>query len=183
MMKKIVSIIFMVFTFLLAFNPCKAAYEFGDKPHWNKGKISVYIPAKDAKSASMKRAFLAWENASYGKLQFVFKDNGPADIDVVFVEKVNGTDGPLGAYNVSIQNGYITKGEIKIASKSSDIKKYSNNMIYTTMLHEIGHVLGLSHNERKQICIMHSPILESQNITKIDMAKLYKLNGWSWRDK
>ena len=173
----------MVFAFILAFKPCEAAYQFGEQPHWNKGKISVYIPAKDTKSASMKRAFLNWQNASFGKLQFVFKENGPADIDVVFTEKVDGSDGPIGAYNVTIKNGYITKGEIKIASKSPNIKKYSNNLVYTTMLHEIGHVLGLSHNDRKQICIMHFPILESQDITKIDLAKLYKLNGWSWRDK
>ena len=182
-MKKIFSIIFLVVAFILTINPCKAVYDFSEQPHWNKSKISVYIPAKDTKSASMKRAFLAWQNSSYGKLQFSFKDNGPADIDVVFTDKVDGSDGPLGAYSVTAKNGYITKGEIKIASKKADIKKYSNNMVYTTMLHEIGHVLGLSHNDRKQICIMHSPVLESQNITKIDMAKLYKLNGWSWRDK
>jgi len=182
MLKKLISGLFIIFAFICTvFNGAQATTDpLG--PHWEAQKIKVYIPPKDAKTADMRRAFNAWQEASYGKIKFVFVQNGPADIDVVFTDRVSG-DETLGSYRLTKNGNTIKKAEIKIATKKSDIKKYSNDLIYTTMLHEIGHVLGLSHIERKKICIMYSPVSAGQSITKIDTAKLYKLNGWSWRDK
>ena len=96
----------------------------------------------------MKHAFQKWQNSSYGKLKFNFVQKGPADIDVVFVEKVTGADGPIGEYKINIKNGFIDKAEIKIATRSKN--KYSNDLIYTTMLHEVGHALGLPDYDRKE---------------------------------
>nr|QGT49714.1 hypothetical protein Melaina855_1010 [uncultured Candidatus Melainabacteria bacterium] len=148
-------------------------------PHWQKSPINVYIP-KDAKAASMQRAFSKWQNESGSNLKFNFVEKGPADIDVIFAEQVDGNDGPVGSYSVKISGQKITKAEIKILTKGQKAKKYSNNLVYTVMLHEIGHVLGLQDESRKPTSIMYMPVSEKQDIQKFDIRKLYKINGWSF---
>lgn len=178
-MKKLIISILFIFAICMTFCVSQATTIIA--PHWKDGTISVYIP-KDARAEQMKRAFTKWQNASYGKLNFVFKDKGPANIDVVFTEEVDGADGPIGSYNITVQNGYIKKAEIKLATKNKNISKYSNNLIYTTMLHEVGHALGLSDTNRKGSSIMFMPVSEKQDLLKIDIMKLYNLNNWSWMD-
>lgn len=151
-------------------------------PHWGKSSISVYIP-KDARSGSVRRAFEYWQSVTYGKLHFNFVNKGPADIDVVFLEKVSGVDGPLGECVVKLKNNQITKAEIKLATKSSKINNYSNDYIYTTMVHEVGHALGLKDRPGKPSSIMHTPIDESQDIKKMDIKDLFMLYGWSLLDR
>lgn len=180
-MKKIIFGILAVFVFI--FGLCNINKSFAypvTGPHWNKSPINVYIP-NDAKAITMKHAFQKWQNSSYGKLKFNFVQKGPADIDVVFVEKVTGADGPIGEYKINIKNGFIDKAEIKIATRSKN--KDSNDLIYTTMLHEVGHALGLPDYDRKRTSIMHMPISESQDILKLDIMNLYKLNNWTWMDR
>ncbi len=179
MMKKILSVLFIIFAFLFSFSTAQAE-TFISGYHWNKSAITVYIP-KDAKSMSMRRAFEKWQNVTNGSIKFQFVNKGPADIDVVFTEKVDGSDGPIGSYKRTIKKGYISKAEIKIATRGN--KKYSNNLIYTTMLHEIGHVLGLPDETRKQSSIMYMPISDTQDIIKPDVKNLYKLNGWSYKER
>ena len=182
MFKKILSLFVIIFAFLLTFSSFTNAAETAQGAHWNKSPINVYIP-QDAKQNSMRHAFERWQSLSYGKLKFVFVNKGPADIDVVFTEKVDTTDTPIASHSITIKGNEITKAEIKIATKSKDIKKYSNDYIFTTMLHEVGHTLGLSDNNRKNSSIMHMPIEEKQEIMKIDMMKLYHNNGWNWAQK
>lgn len=178
-MKKIFISLFLIFSFVVTFfNFAKA--ETPTSPHWTKSPITVYIP-KDEKAMTMRHAFEKWQNMSYGKLKFQFMAKGPADIDVVFVEKVDGSDGPLGSNKLTIKNGKITKAEIKIATKGS--KKYSNDFIYTTMLHEIGHALGLQEAGRKATSIMNMPVNEKQDILKRDISNLYHINGWTYMDR
>lgn len=182
MIKKILGTIFIIFLFMFGISTSTQASTTTIAPHWQKSKITVYIP-QDEKAASMKRAFSKWQNAIGGKLTFEYVNKGPADIDVVFSEKVNGADGPIGSYTVSIQGQNITKAEIHIASKSPNFKKYSNNLVFTTMLHEVGHALGLPDTNRKKSGIMFMPVTEEQDITKLDIRKLYMLNGWSYMDR
>lgn len=70
----------------------------------------------------------------------------------------------------------LQKSDIKIASVNS---KASKNMIYTTMLHEIGHSLGLPDTSRS-VGIMNMPISESQDIYKRDIRQLYRIYDWNW---
>lgn len=178
-MKKFITGVLFIFAIFMTFCISQATTIIA--PHWKDGNITVYIP-KDARAEQMKRAFMKWQNASFGKLNFTFQEKGPANIDVVFTEAVDGADGPIGSYNVTIQNGLIKKAEIKMATKSKNISKYSNSYIYTTMLHEVGHALGLSDTNRKGSSIMFMPVTEQQDLLKIDMMKLYNLNNWSWMD-
>lgn len=182
MMKKFLGIILIIFAFIFSFSSiAKAGTTTANAPHWQKPVINVYIP-QDEKAASMKRAFLKWQSVSDGKIKFKFVDKGPADIDILFAEKVNGSDGPIGSYSIKSQGKTITKAEITLATKSPQAKKYSNNLIYTTMLHEVGHALGLSDNSRKK-GIMFMPVSENQDITKLDIRTLYNHNNWSYMDR
>ena len=151
-------------------------------PHWQKNPINVYIPKNDPYSATIRNAFQRWQSASSNKISFRFVEKGPADIDIVFNENANG-DTPISSYSTSSSDNKITKAEIRVATKGSEIKKYSKNYVSTAMVHEVGHVLGLSHADRKQSSIMYPIIHESQQIMKIDIMKLYHVNEWSWMDR
>ncbi len=160
----------------------RKANNISNAPHWLKKSINVYIP-QDSRAASVRRAFLSWQNVSAGNLRFNFVNNGPADIDIVFVDSVNGADGPLGECALKIQGKTITKAEIKFATKSANINKYSNDYIYTTMVHEVGHALGLKDIPGKPTSIMHTPISATQEIKKMDVKDLFNLYGWSLLDR
>lgn len=178
MKKRFLLVLFIIIAFALTcFNISQAESLNQTQPHWKTGKITVYIP-KDPQAAMMRRAFLEWQNLCSSNLNFIFVQKGPANIDIVFTDTVDGKDGPLGSYNLTIKREYITKAEIKIATRSK--KNYSNNYIYTTMLHEIGHALGLPDSDRKYTGIMYMPISEEQQLTKNDKRKLYKMNGWGY---
>ncbi len=186
MIKRILSILGLIIGFLCIFTSVALAMTPASElratpPHWQKSTINVYIP-KDTYAETMKRAFQKWQAVSSNKIKFNYVEKGPADIDVAFLEKVSG-DSPIASYSTNISGNKITKAEIRIASKGKDIKKYSKNYIYTTMLHEVGHVLGLPHNERKKSSIMYTPINETQQILSLDVLKLYHTNGWSWKNE
>lgn len=151
-------------------------------PHWQKNPIRVYIPKNDPYAMTVRNAFMRWQNASSNKINFSFVDKGPADIDIVFNENASG-DTPISTYSTTSSENKITKAEIHVATKGKTIKKYSRNYVYIAMLHEVGHVLGLSHSDRKQTSIMYPTIHESQQIMKLDVMKLYYANDWSWMDR
>ncbi len=183
----IIAVFVFVFTFANVSQATSGTYSKGmETPHWQKKPINVYIPL-DAKSQSMKNAFSKWSSVSSGKLSFTYssneKDKDKADIIVSFTDKTEGLETKLGGYSISTNGNKITKGTITIATKSKLAKKYSNNYIYTTMLHEVGHVIGMKDNSRKESTIMYMPISEKQDITKLDIRQLYKINGWSYADR
>ncbi len=185
MIKRILTGLFIIFAFICTFLTTSFAaaptgYPKPDAPHWQKSPIVVYIP-QDPKSASMQNAFKRWQDASEQKLKFQYiNDKKKADITVEFTDKVNGSDGPLGEYSLEIQGMEITKATIKIATKSTQIKKYSKNYIFTTMMHEVGHVIGMKDSDRKRSSIMHMPVDETQDILVSDKRNLYRIYGWDW---
>jgi predicted Zn-dependent protease len=188
MIKKFLLGIIAVFVFVFAFaNVSQAASQKYSKgmnvPHWQKKTITVYVP-QDAKAQSMKNAFSKWSSASNGKLSFTYtsneKEKDKADIIINFTDKTEGLETKLGGYSLSTSGNQIKKGTITIASKSKLAKKYSNDYIYTTMLHEVGHIVGMSDNPRKGSSIMAMPISERQEITKNDIKRLYKVNNWNF---
>ena len=147
-------------------------------PNWEKPIIKVYIP-EDSYQAMMQRAFQKWVDLSNGKFRFEYLNEPPADIEVEFADKTDGTDGEIGSYSLTVMGGKIKKTTITIAPNPT---QNSNNLIYTVMLHEVGHALGLNDTTRK-LSIMTTPITESQDISKTDILRLFHLNGWSYIDK
>ncbi len=178
MFKKIFNIFIIVLAVFFTFtNKAHAVADYG--PNWVKPVISVYIPQGHAYSEMFLHAFQKWENSSFGQLKFQYVTKLPADIETVFVSKADGTDEGAGSYTIIVQGGKIIKAQIAIAAVPTE---FSNQMIFTTMLHEIGHALGLADSNRK-LGIMHSPVLETQDLITNDIVKLYRLNGWSFMNK
>lgn len=186
-MKKFLLGIVAIFLFVFAFaNISNAAATNTSKrvevPHWKKSPINVFIPDETGK-ASMRSAFNNWSGKSNGKIQFAYTTKEKADIIVEFTKNTDGLESKLGGYSISTNGNAIVKANIKIATKSKLAKKYSKDYIYTTMLHEVGHVLGMKDNPRKPSSIMHMPITEDQDITKLDVKQFYNINGWSYADR
>lgn len=178
MLKKLFIIFIFVFGMFLISVPSFAVGDNGFS--WNKNTLTVYIPKDNAYSSMMQRAFQKWQDKSYKQLYFNYVEKTPADIEVKFDEKIDGTDANnIGEYSITIKGGNIVKAEIIIVS---DAGKYSKDLIYTVMLHEIGHALGLSDSPRN-LGIMHSPVNETQDIISNDIIKLFRLNGWSYMNK
>lgn len=178
MLKKFLTVFIIVFTLFLTISPSFAVGDNGFS--WNKKNLTVNIPKDNSYSGMMQRAFKKWQDNSYGQLTFTFTDEGDADIYVTFGDKTDGTDvGDLADYDITIRGGSIVKAQINIVP---DSKKYSNDMIYTVMLHEVGHALGLADSKRN-LGIMHTPVNEKQDIIPNDIIKLFRLNGWSYMNK
>lgn len=178
MLKRIFAVFILVLAIFLMSLPSFAVGDNGFS--WAKNNLTVYIPKDNNYSGMMQRAFQKWQDKSFKQLSFSYVEKKPADIEVTFPEKIEGTDaGDIGEYSLTIQGGSIVKAEIYIVP---DGKKYSNDMIYTVMLHEVGHALGLPDSVRN-LGIMHSPVNETQDIISNDIIRLFRLNGWSYMNK
>lgn len=176
-MKKFVIFLLIIFTGIFFF--CIKSFAAGNYgPHWKKQIIKVYI-ADDSYTGMMQRAFQKWAEKSNSRLKFEYVTTPPADIEVDFEDETDGTDGDIGCYSLIVKGGEITKANIIIAPNPT---KNSNNLIYTVMLHEIGHALGLRDSSRK-LGIMSTPVTENQDIINTDMLRLFHLNGWTYIDK
>ncbi len=174
MMKKFFIYFLIIFSGLFFFGMKSFAVgNYG--PNWEKSVIKVYIP-EDSYQGMMQRAFQKWVEKCNGKLQFEYLDEPPADIEVDFSDKTDGTDGDIGSYSLTVAGGFITKAQITIAPNPT---KNSNNLIYTVMLHEIGHALGLQDTPRK-LSIMSTPVTEAQDFSNTDILRLFHINGWSY---
>ena len=179
MFRKSLFLLFLIFTFVFGFCQKASARYYG--PTWgDKGELSVYIPENNTYTPDMKQAFQKWQKSMYDKIKFVFvnKPDKDTDVVVIFSDKVDGTDGDVGSYATTIKGGLIVKGEITLATEGTS---FSRDLIYTTMLHEIGHILGLPDSKRN-IGIMKSPVDEKQDIISNDIVILYRFNNWSTMD-
>ena len=175
-MKKFIISLFIIAGIFLFGTNAFAVGKYG--PNWEKQVIKVYIP-EDSYSGMMQRAFQKWVDQCNGRLKFAFITTPPADIEVEFAEKTDGTDGDIGSYALTVKGGAITHATITMAPNPT---MNSNDLIYTVMLHEIGHALGLRDSSRK-LGIMATPVTSQQDIIYTDVYRLYQVNGWAYVEK
>ena len=180
-MKKIFAFFVLLVSFIFATGVNAAQTTISSSPHWESFNITVYIPPEQPKTETMRHAFERWQRMTQNKLTFTFVEKQPAQISVNFTDKVNGNDGPIGICSLMTEGKYIKQAEISIATEGT--QQYSDDLVFTTMLHEIGHALGLIDSTRKYRSIMHFPITEDQDILSIDLERLYKVNNWSWSQR
>lgn len=127
-----------------------------------------------------KSALQPWSRASYGLIRFretLNKDHSDIIIDwsdtVIF-----GRDFEVGHTDLKIINNKIEKAEItiiiypiidRLASNSFRIER-----IRRTVLHEMGHALGLNHSNSSKDVMFHRGI-DNKNFSKNDIIRLNDL--------
>lgn len=146
--------------------------------------ITIYIPPNHRNSTMMQHAFDRWTRASNQKILFknVYKPN-LAQIKVEFVEKIdtmnrNELDKAIGLTRTqTLHHTKLVRATIYIADKTQDGKILNRDEIFTTMIHEVGHAIGLNHTDNPK-SVMYPGVNVIQEIEQSDVKTLYTLYGW-----
>ena len=140
--------------------------------------LKVYIPPKDMLGTTMKHAFMDWQRHTDGKFSFEFVDTkSTANMVVIFIQSGMGeickNGDALGTTYASAKTLYGNKRilgvKIYISIYDMNGKPMTKNQVYTIMLHEIGHALGLNHSENPNSLMYagtNSEMAEDQYIIK-----------------
>ena len=195
-MKKIISIIF-VFVLLVeynVFNDCRATVTrktvLTAPVLVTRQGIKVYIPKKDMLSTTMQHAFMDWQKHTSNNFTFEFVGTkSTANMEVIFVESGisgicrNGDALGCTTYHRArtvYGNQKILGAKIYISMLDNNNKPMTKNQVYTIMLHEIGHALGLGHSNDKNSLMYvgtNHEMAEGQEIQPEDIKQLYNLYG------
>ena len=195
-MKKIFTIIFgiLIFFALSSSNinatTTPASYEDAKPVLIKTQRLKVYIPPKDMLATTMKHAFTDWQRHTNGNFTFEFVGTkSTANIEVLFIESGmsnicrNGDALGCTTYipaKTLYGNKRILGAKIYISVNDMNGKPMTKNQVYTIMLHEIGHAMGLSHSKDKKSLMYagtNSEMAEGQEIREDDIKRLYKLYG------
>lgn len=117
----------------------------------------------------LKDSFGEWQEASAGKVKFVFlspEQRRQADITCRWVEdtKDMNSDAENGETNLRFELGTIRKAKITLLLTDNSAFPFTRNMIRTLCLHEIGHSLGIWGHSSNPEDVMFSimPIVEKE---------------------
>ena len=185
-MKKILSAIFgMIMLFGFASIVQAAVEGIGDTWWSNPTKIKTYIPPNHKYTAKMKRACHEWSVLTKNGIVFKYVSNiDDAQIKVYFVKKIPenmNADTAIGITQPMYykNNGKLAGAKVWIADYTSDKRKLSDDEVYTTMLHELGHAIGLDHTQNKK-SIMYPNVryVKTSEITSEELSILSKKYGW-----
>ena len=176
-MKKLIILILIVIGFVFA-----GLISFAEQDgHWlYPNKIKAYIPPNHKRSVIMKHAFAEWTRLTNKKVLFYYVSSpAKADIRVSFVKMIPNADRQIGlTKSLILSTGKITSSEILIAEKTPDGRQLGNDAVYTVMLHEIGHAIGLIEHSDNPLSIMYATEDDRQEILKSDLKRLNGIYGW-----
>lgn len=177
-MKKIFLLLCLIF--MMAFSYVQAA---DSQKRWEDPRhLKVYIQPGLERSEMMKHAFSEWSRLTKNKLVFYYTDSKQsANIDVVFVDKLATNFGQaIGLTDCKYyqDNNYMYHATIIIPAKAANGKTLTRDDVYTSMLHEIGHAIGIVNHSTNPHNIMYPLIDAKREITKYDLGELYRIYGW-----
>ena len=147
---------------------------------FNPRILKTYIQPGHPRTIMMKHAFAEWSRVTQNKFAFRYVDSPKvAQIEVYFVKTIPNADREIGLTKTSRMNsGKITHAVIQIAERPVNGAKLRNDSVYTTMLHEIGHAMGMLEHSSDPKSVMYPVVNDAQEISKADLKRLAKIYGW-----
>lgn len=139
-------------------NYIKNAYRGGALYRLPPGSVKVYIQPGPYKDVAIS-AFNEWQDKTGRVVTFLFSQSPQyAKINVSFVEKIDKAnyDGKFEAGNCHYEfsDKYVSKATVKILTVLPNGQKMSQTLMKTTLLHEIGHAIGIAGHSTNPADIM-----------------------------
>lgn len=181
MFKKVLVLFILIVFYISGYALCaNVVLGIWEKPQY----IKTYIQPNHPRTVMMKHAFARWSKVTSDKIIFRYVDSTQtSQLDVFFVNKIDkdksNSDKSIGLtegkYNS--KTGYITHATIWIADYDQKGKELNKDIVFTTMLHEIGHAIGLEHTSNSK-SVMFPNVDRIQEISEDDVSNVGKMYGW-----
>lgn len=160
--------------------------------HWDKNSFPLSVSFSQEVSVpsyyemKARTAFDTWQRMSDGFFKFEYT-NGDADIEVKFVPlglSARGEQGHLGnpAFTTPlIENGKLKKMTIFVHDRDRHSRYYPQDAVYTFVLHEISHALGVMGHSQNANDLMYMSNMATvatgieAGISRADLNTLYLL--------
>ena len=177
-------VIILLFGIGLFFNKAYTEQNMPDVSWHHPTQIRTYIQPNHKYTDKMKRACHRWSVMTHNGIIFKYESfSANAQIKVIFVKSIPpefNIDSAAGLtrYSYSLNNGQFRNAEIYIADYTK-YGKLTDDEVFTSMLHELGHAIGLGHsNNPESIMYPNTSKVKTMEISKEDLDLLAKKYNW-----
>lgn len=145
---------------------------------WAKRSTNIYLDMQNSTfQEAMQEAISAWNNTGAFKFNVV---NNKKNADVIATTANNSNDQAAGLTKMSenTATGYFTSGHVYLnkAYLLNPEYGYTHERIVNTAEHELGHVIGLSHNNAQSVMQPSGSFYSIQQVDIQAVNNLYNKN-------